>query len=45
MGDVASVRPRRRLAAVAGRLAKHRELPVVADLLSSDALHPLDVGR
>ena len=45
MGDVASVRPRQRLAAVARRLTPHRELPVVADLLRSDALHPLDVRR
>jgi hypothetical protein len=45
MGDVASVRPRQRLAAVARRLAPHRDLPAVADLLGSDALHPLDVRR
>ncbi len=45
MGDVASVRPRQRLCAVASRLAEHRALPVVADLLGSDALHPLHVGR
>ena len=45
MGDVASVRPRQRLAAVARRLAPHRDLPVVADLLGSHALHPLDVRR
>lgn len=43
MGDVASVRPRQRLTAVARRLAAHRDLPAVADLLSSDALHPLGV--
>jgi len=45
MGDVASVRPRQRLAAVASRLAEHRELPAVANLLGSGALHPLDVRR
>ena len=45
MGNVASVRPRERLAAVAGRLAEHGNLPVVRDLLGSHALHPLDVRR
>jgi hypothetical protein len=45
MGDVASVRPRQRLSAVASRLAEHRALPAVADLLRGDALHPLDVRR
>ncbi|WP_158228179.1 XRE family transcriptional regulator [Pseudonocardia sp. MH-G8] len=43
MGDVASVRPRQRLAAVANRLTPHRDLSVVRDLLSSDALNPRDV--
>lgn len=43
--DVASVRPQRRLREVAGRLVEFRELPVVADLLSSDAFQPRDVGR
>lgn len=45
MGNVASVRPRQRLVAVAGRLAEHGDLPVVRNLLSGDALHPLDVRR
>lgn len=45
MGSVASVRPRQRLAAVAGRLTAHRELSVVRDVLSSDALKPVDVRR
>jgi hypothetical protein len=45
MGNVASVRPRERLVAVAGRLAQHSDLPVVRDLLSGHSLHPLDVRR
>ena len=45
MGDVASVRPRQRLAAVAGRLTPYRDLSAVADLLGSGALDPLDVRR
>ncbi|OLT14907.1 hypothetical protein BJF78_17310 [Pseudonocardia sp. CNS-139] len=45
MGDVASVRPRQRLAEVAGRLTPYRDLSVVRDLLGSDALHPRDVRR
>lgn len=45
MGNVSSVRPRERLAAVAGRLTEHQNLAVVRDLLSSHALHPLDVRR
>lgn len=45
MGNVASVRPRERLVAVAGRLAEHGELPVVRDLLGRHTLHPLDVRR
>jgi hypothetical protein len=45
MGDVASVRPRQRLAAVTSRLSEHRELSVVRDLLSGHTLHPLDVRR
>jgi len=45
MGDVASVRPRKRLVAVAGRLAQHGDLPVVRDLLGRHPLHPLDVRR
>jgi hypothetical protein len=43
MGDVASVRPRQRLAVVAGRLAPYRDLSAVRDLLSSHALHPRGV--
>jgi hypothetical protein len=45
MGDVASVRPRQRLAAVANRLTAHRDLSAVRDLLSSNALNPRDVRR
>jgi hypothetical protein len=45
MGNVASVRPRERLVAVASRLAEHGGLPVVRDLLGGHALHPLDVRR
>jgi tetratricopeptide (TPR) repeat protein len=45
MGNVASVRPRQRLVAVAGRLGRHKDLSAVRDVLSSDALHPLDVRR
>jgi hypothetical protein len=45
MGDVASVRPRQRLAAVTSRLTEHRDLSAVRDLLSSDALNPRDVRR
>jgi hypothetical protein len=45
MGDVASVRPRRRLAAMTSRLSEHRDLCAVRDLLSSHALDPLDVRR
>ncbi|MDP8969369.1 MAG: XRE family transcriptional regulator [Actinomycetota bacterium] len=45
MGDVASVRPRQRLGAVAARLSEHRDLSVVRDLLSSDSLNPLDIRR
>lgn len=45
MGNVASVRPRARLSAVARRLSKHQDLPVVRDLLSRDALDPGDVRR
>ncbi|WP_433291513.1 hypothetical protein ACQPZQ_02320 [Pseudonocardia sp. CA-142604] len=45
MGDVASVRPRQRLAAVTSRLSEHSDLTLVRDLLSSHALHPLDVPR
>ncbi|WP_219419306.1 hypothetical protein [Pseudonocardia nigra] len=45
MGNVSSVRPRERLAAVASRLSEHQKLPAVRDLLSGDALHPLDVRR
>ncbi|NMH97972.1 XRE family transcriptional regulator [Pseudonocardia sp. K10HN5] len=45
MGDVASVRPRQRLAAVASRLSEHRDLSAVRDLLSSHALNPLDIRR
>jgi tetratricopeptide (TPR) repeat protein len=44
MGNVASVRPRQRLAVVANRLSRHRDLSVVRDVLSSShALDPLDV--
>ncbi|WP_298797111.1 hypothetical protein [Pseudonocardia sp. 73-21] len=45
MGNTSSVRPRERLAEVAGRLAEHGDLPVVRDLLGGHALHPLDVRR
>jgi hypothetical protein len=45
MGNTSSVRPRERLVAVAGRLTEYGDLPVVRDLLRSDALHPLDVRR
>ncbi|MFD1516359.1 hypothetical protein [Pseudonocardia yunnanensis] len=45
MGNVASVRPRQRLAVVASRLSEYRELTVVRDVLSSNALNPLDVRR
>lgn len=45
MGDVASVRPRQRLAAVTSRLTEHRDLSAVRDILSSDALNPLDIRR
>jgi hypothetical protein len=45
MGNVASVRPRQRLAAVAGRLTKHRDLSAVRGVLSSDAFHPFDIRR
>jgi transcriptional regulator with XRE-family HTH domain len=45
MGDVASVRPRQRLAAVAGRLTPYRDLSPVADLLGSGAFDPLDIRR
>ena len=45
MGNVSSVRPRERLVKVAGRLAEHKDLPVVRDLLGSHSLHPLDVRR
>lgn len=45
MGNVASVRPRERLVAVASRLAEHGELLVVRDLLGGHPLHPLDVRR
>jgi hypothetical protein len=43
MGDVASVRPRQRLAAVANRLSPHRDLSAVRDLMSSHALHLSDI--
>ena len=43
MGNVASVRPRQRLIAVASRLTEHKDLTVVRHVLSSDALHPLGV--
>lgn len=45
MGDVASVRPRERLATVAARLTKHQNLTAVRDLLGSHALNPIDVRR
>lgn len=45
MGNVASVRPRQRLAAVASRLSSHGDAPAVQELLRSDALNPLDVRR
>lgn len=44
MGGVASVRPRERLTAVSSRLAPHRGLAPVRELLASDALHPGRVG-
>ena len=40
MGNVASVRPKARLSAVANRLSKHQDLAVVRDLLSSDTFDP-----
>ncbi|ODU06711.1 MAG: hypothetical protein ABS81_04290 [Pseudonocardia sp. SCN 72-86] len=40
MGDVASVRPRARLSAVASWLSKYQNLAVVRDLLGRDALDP-----
>lgn len=46
MGNVASVRPRQRLAEVAARLGQHHgDVPAVRELLRGDALHPLDVRR
>lgn len=45
IGNVASVRPRERLVAVAGRLDEQCALPVARDLLGGDALHPVDVRR
>jgi hypothetical protein len=43
--NVASVRPRERLCAVATRLNEHQDVGAVRDLLSSHALDPLDVRR
>lgn len=46
MGNVASVRPRQRLGLVVGRLEQdHGDVPGVRELLSGDALNPLDVRR
>jgi hypothetical protein len=45
MGNVASVRPRQRLIAVANRLTTYGDLAAVRDLLSSDALNPRNVRR
>jgi hypothetical protein len=42
-GDVASTRPRQRLAVVAKRLSPHRDLSAVRDLLSGHALDPSGV--
>ncbi len=43
--NVASVRPRQRLRAVAARLSGHKNLAVVRDLLGSHALDPFDIRR
>jgi tetratricopeptide (TPR) repeat protein len=43
--NVASVRPRQRLRAVAARLSGHKNLAVVRDLLGSHALDPFDILR